>query len=431
MTERKDRSFLDPAWVRSIMEVRLTRRGFLKGAGTGAAAFGLGSLLAACGGGGGGGGGELTIADIYKGEAGDTVNFANWPFYIDQAKDEQGSVYNPSLALFTEKTGITVNYKDVIQANEEFFGRIQPLLEAGDDTGWDVIVITNGATFNALVQNDWVYPLDPGRRPNFDANAADWAKSPFYDPNNEHGMPWQSGLDGLGVNTELVNGPITKLDDLADPDKVGKGMVGMLKYDMLDFTMVNLGIDPQTSGPDDWKAAADWLYHQRDSGTVRQYYGNDYLDELRSGNLSVSMAWSGDVIYSNLWLGYTNLEFLLPEGGGLMWMDNMMIPAGAKNPVGAMEVMDWYYDPKVASMVTEWVFYMSPVPATKELMLQDAQAAEDAGDKGRANKLRATAEDPILYPDAELLSKVRWGTPLKTDEEREAYYNILLPISEG
>jgi spermidine/putrescine transport system substrate-binding protein len=243
-------------------------------------------------------------------------------------------------------------------------------------------------------------------------------------------MPWQSGFDGLGINPKMVNGPVTKLDDLANPDKVGTGTVGMLKYDMLDFVMINLGMDPTTSGEAEWKEAADWLYKQRDSGTVRNYYGNDYLDEIRAGNLSVSMAWSGDIVYSQLWLGY-DLDFILPEGGGLIWMDNMMIPVGAQNPAGALELMDWYYDPKIATMVTEWVVYVSPVSKTKELILKDADKAEEQGYKGYANKLRGTANSPWMYPTEEFLSQVKWGTPLDTDEKREAYYDILLPISQG
>ena len=431
---------IDDRAMKELMRRRLTRRSVLKGAGVGVAGFSLASFLAACGsaddggtGGGGGGTGSqggLDISEIYAGEAGDTVNFANWPFYLDQSKDENGDVYNPSLAAFTEQTGISVNYQDVINSNEEFFGRLRPVLEAGDDTGWDIMVITNGRIFTALAANDWVYPLDPSRRPNFDANAATWARSPFYDPDNAHGMAWQSGITGIGVNPALVNGDVTKLDDLANPDKVGVAQVGMLKYDMPDFVMINLGIDPQTSTPDAWREAASWLQMQKDSGTVRQYYGNDYLDELRAGNLSASMGWSGDVIYSQIWLGY-ELDFVFPEGGALLWIDNMLIPAGAANPIGAMEVMDYFYDPTAATMVTEWVQYMSPIPATKDLMLADADQAEADGDKGRANKLRASADSPYLYPSDEFLAKTSFGRPLETDDEAAEWDSIFLPISQG
>jgi spermidine/putrescine transport system substrate-binding protein len=421
-----------------LMRRRFTRRSMLRGTGMGIAGFSLASFLAACGtadspgtgGGGGQTGGSVDPSDVFAGEAGDTVNFANWPFYLDQAKDENGEVYNPSLSLFQDQSGISVNYQDVINSNEEFFGRLRPLLEAGDDTGWDIIVITNGRVLTALIVNEWVYPLDASKHPNFDANAATWARNPFFDPENAHSLAWQSGITGIGYNPSMVNGEITKLDDLADPNKVGQSSVGMLTYDMPDFVMINLGIDPTTSTPDDWREAAAWLQMQKDTGVVRGYYGNEYLDELRAGNLAAAMGWSGDVIYGKVWLGYEN-EFVFPEGGALLWVDNMLVPVGAQNPVGAMQVMDYYYEPLVATMVTEWVQYMSPVPATQDLMLADADAAEADGDKGRANKLRASAESPYLYPTEEFLSRTSFGRPQTTDEEVEEWDSIFLPISQG
>jgi spermidine/putrescine transport system substrate-binding protein len=431
MSEREDRSMVDPAAMNRVMRNRLTRRTVLKGAGMGVAGFSVASFLAACGGGGGAGGGEeLDPTQVFSGEPGDTLDFANWPFYLDQTKDKDGDVYYPSIRQFQEETGITVNYADVINDNAEFFGKIQPLLAGGDDPGWDIIVITNGRYFNQLVAPGYVYPLDPTKRPNFDANAAGWAKDPFYDPGNKYGMAWQSGVTGIGVNTDLVSAPITKMDDLANPDKVGQASVGMLEGDMPDWVMINLGIDPTTSGPEEWKEAAAWLQMQKDSGVVRGYLGNEYLTDMQNGNLAATMAWSGDVLYSDVWLGLP-LEFVFPEGGALLWIDNMMVPVGAQNPVGAAQIMDFYYDPKVATMVTEWVLYMSPVPATQDLIIKDADEAQEQGYKGYANKLYQTAKSPYLYPDEEFLSQTSFGRDLRTDEEIDEWDSIFLPISQG
>jgi spermidine/putrescine transport system substrate-binding protein len=435
MTERAD-GIVDPGMMQDVMRRRLTRRSVLKGAGTGIAGFSLASFLAACGGdgggtgGGNGGNGGFDVGQIYSGEPGDLVNFANWPAYMDQAKNNEGEVFHPTLRTFTQETGIQVNYEDVINDNAEFFGRLQPLLAAGDDPGWDIIVISNGRYFTTLVANGWVYPLDPDRRPNFDSNAASWAKDPTYDPGNTHGMAWQSGITGIFFNRDLVDGELTKIDDLANPDKVGTSSVGMLEGDMPDWVMINLGIDPTTSGPDEWREAAAWLRMQQESGTVRAYYGNDYLPEMQQGNLNAGMAWSGDVLYSDVWLGIP-VQFVFPEDGALLFIDNMMIPTGAQNPVGAMEVMDFYYDPAVATTLTEWILYMSPVPETQSLIEQDAQRAEDQGFKGYANKLYQTARSPFLYPSDEFLSRTSFGYSNWTQEAAEEWDSIFLPISQG
>ncbi len=424
-----DDRLIAPGAMQEILRKRLTRRGLLKGAGAGVAGFSLAAFLAACG--SDSGGGNVSPKDVFSGEAGDTVQFANWPLYLDQAKDKDGNVYYPSLKQFKDATGIDVNYEATIQSNEEFYGKIQPQLAAGDSTGWDIIVITDGRQFSILTQNQWVYPLDTTKRPNFDAHAADYAVSPSYDAGNKYSMAWQSGITGIGVNTKLVNGEITKMDDLANPDKVGKSSVGMLTGDMPNWVMINLGIDPKTSGPDEWKEAAAWLMKQRDSGTVRQYYDQGYINDLTGGNLSATMAWSGDVLYNRLWVGYDNLEFVFPADGALLWIDNMLIPVGATNPVGAAMVMDWYYDPKIATEVTEWVLYNSPVKGVQELITKDADKAQAQGYKGYANKLYETAKNEFLFPTEAYLARTSFGREITTDDEASEWDNIFLPISQG
>jgi spermidine/putrescine transport system substrate-binding protein len=430
----RDRTRMDDV-MHEGMRRQLTRRGFLRAAGGGAAAVGLGGLLAACGGDSGtAGGGGATSEDpskIFSQPAGDTVHFANWPLYIDKAKDSNGDIIYPSLENFTKDTGIAVDYQDIIQDNASFFGKLQPQLQAGDATGWDIIVITNGEQFTALLVNDWVLPLDTTKRPNFDKYAADFARNPSYDPGNKHSMPWQSGLTGIGVNHDLVNGEVTKLDDLANPNIVGQSSVDMLKGDMPDFVMINLGIDPKTSGPAEWKEAAAWLQKQKDSGTVRQYTDQAYIDDMTAGNTSAFMAWSGDVLYYKLWAAYDNLDFVFPDGGALLWIDNMLIPQGAANPTGALQLMDYVYKPEIATMITEWVLYMSPCGATRELIKKDAAKAESNGDKGLATKLNATADNPFLYPDQQLLSQTSFARDLKTDDERNEFHSIFDPISES
>jgi len=429
MTERDDRPFVDPGRMQEVLRHRLTRRSMMKGAGMGVAGISLASLLAACGGGEGSGGGGANPQEVFAGPPGDKVDFANWPLYIDQTKDNQGNVYYPSLKQFTQSTGIDVNYEAIIQSNEEFFGKIQPQLAAGDDTGWDIIVITNGRQFTVLTANEWVYELDASKRPNFDKNAVSFARDPAYDPGNKYSMAWQSGITGMAYNDKLSE-PITKMDDLGNPDKVGKSSVGMLKSDMPDFVMINLGIDPTTSTPEDWKEAAKWIQWQKDQGTVRQYYDQGYVDDFTAGNLAATMAWSGDVLYYALWAGYSNLHFVFPEDGALLWIDNMLVPVAAKNPAGALEVMDWYYDPKIATEVTEWVLYMSPVEGVQDLIVKDADKAMEQGYKGYANKLYQTAKNEYLFPSQEFLDQTSFGRSLETDDEAEEWNNIFLSITQ-
>ena len=444
MTDRDDRTpqvspEMRSALMRGMTQRRMSRRNMIKYAGMSVGSLSMASILAACGGDGtttpGGGTSAAGGGVDFGAEPGPEINFANWPLYIDTALNKDtDQKYHPSLDMFTADTDIAVNYEVVINDNASFFGELLPSLQAGQDTGWDIIVITNGREFTALTQNGWVTELDPTMRPNFDANAAPYAKSPTFDDGNKYSMAWQSGLTGIGYNTEDVSRPVATLDDLANPDVVGTNSVGMLKADMADVVMINLGIDPQTSTPEQWKEAAAWLQMQKDSGTVRVYYDQGYIDDFVAGNLKATMGWSGDVLYYKIWEEYP-FEFVVPEpgdstpnGGALLWIDNMLIPANSANPQGALQLMDYVYKPEVAQLITEWVAYQSPVAAVQDLIAEHAKKEPDAF---TADALKQMAESTVLWPDAEMESKISFGRDLTTDEEREEWDAIFLPISES
>ena len=428
----RDRKDIDPAFaaslVRGMTQRRVSRRDLIKYGGATVGTLSFASILAACGGDTAPGSGGQTSGEPvdFSAPPGDTINFANWPLYIDSAKDpDTGERIHPSLVSFTDETGIAVNYNDEIQANASFFGELLPQLQAGQDTGRDIIVITNGREFTALTVNGWVTELDPSMRPNFDANAASWAKDPEYDPGNKYSMAWQSGLTGIGYLTEKVSRPPTTMDDLMNPDIVGTSSVGMITGDMPDLVMIHLGIDPVTSGPAEWQEAADWVQMLKDSGTLRKFYDQGYIDDFTAGNLAASMAWSGDVLYYKIWENKP-YEWVVPEGGALLWIDNMMIPANSANPQGAYQLMDYVYQPEIAQLITEWVAYMSPVPAVQDLIAQ--HATEESGEY--ATDLADMAENPLLWPDDALLAQTPFGRNLTTDEEREEWDNIFVPITE-
>jgi spermidine/putrescine transport system substrate-binding protein len=431
MTENRsqpDRE-LSSALLRGLTQRRMSRRNLIKLGGASVGTLSLASILAACGGGDTNvpGAASSGAAVDFGAEPGSTIHFANWPLYIDSAKDAQGNRVHPSLEKFSDETDIEVDYQDVINGNDSFFGKILPQLQAGQDTGWDIIVITNGREFVNLTANGWVTELYPSMRPNFDANAASWAKSPAYDEDNKYSMAWQSGLTGIGYNTEKVNGTITKLDDLMDPDLVGTNSVGMLKQDMPDVVMINLGITPADSGPDEWRAAAEWIQKLKDSGTLRTFYDQGYIDDLNAGNLTATMGWSGDVLYYKIWESYP-YEFVVPDGGALLWIDNMMIPAHSPNPAGAYQLMDFVYKPEIAQLITEWVLYMSPVPAVQDLIAEHAKKEKDPT---TAKALEETADSTLLWPDDALLSKTPFGRELTTEDERSEWDSIFLPLSES
>jgi spermidine/putrescine transport system substrate-binding protein len=411
---------VDPAWVRGALRRRMSRRDLFRYAGAGAGAYSLASILAACGVGGEGGAlsgptaGEEGSAQWWaEQQAGDHINFTNWPAYIDRDFSVEGDASRPSLNAFIQETGIDVTYRADINSVEEFYAAIRPALEAGQDTGHDIIVITNGQELTEMIQLGYLIELDPTRRPNFDANVGPAFKDPAFDPGNRYTMAWQSGMTGIAYNTKFVDEEITTLEQMLNPKYAGH--VGMFNNtaDSQNLAMVELGINPETSTQEDWEQARDFLQQFNDSGVLRGWFDQAYLTGIENEDLWVTMAWSGDILNDKLYFPeYATFEFRALDNGAIVWVDNGCIPNNAANPVGAMMLMDWYYDPQYAAMLTEWNAYVSPVPAGGEVVQADADAAKGA-DK---EVLETIVNSPFVFPTPDLESKLYNYRVLEGDE---------------
>jgi spermidine/putrescine transport system substrate-binding protein len=411
---------LDPALLRGMTMPRISRRAALRGAGL----IGASAFLAACGVEGSGNDKAPQAAGFWESQTkAGVLDFANWPLYMDQEK-VGGKVVYPSLQDFTKETGIKVTYKEVINENEAFLGKITPSLKAGQPTGWDLMVITNGTSLDKLLRQKFLVELDHSKLPNFQKNADPSIKDPSYDPNNKYTIAWQSGLTGLAYNPKLTKRPITSFNDLFDPAFKGKiTMFGDVE-DYPTLVMIGMGIDPVKSTEEDWKRAAEKMKELRPQ--LREYIDNaGEADVLSSGNAWISMAYSGDIFILNN-SGSPDIKFVIPKEGAALWTDNMMIPKGAKHPLDAITYMDYVYRPDVAAKLTAYISYITPVPAAKEQL--QAQAAKAKGEDKET--LDGVISSPLVFPVPADLSKAKRYRTLSVEEE-QVWDRIFQPIIQS
>ncbi len=388
----------------------VTRREFLRRMGYGAAfaAFG-GTLLAACGDDGGatttaaGEGPTTTGAPPASME----LNFANWPFYIDPGGDD--SYFETStLQDFEEATGISVNYIEEINDNNEWFGKVQGPLSAGQDIERDLAVLTDWMAAR-MMRLGWVDEIDKSNVPNA-ANLLPSLQSPGFDPERRFTLPWQSGLTAIGYDPNRTGRELTSINDIFDPAFAGRVTMLTEMRDTLGLVMLALGIDPEQATVEDARKATERIQQAVDDGQIRRFTGNDYGDDLVNGNVWAAFAWSGDVI--QLQLDNPDLQFLVPDEGLMLWSDNMLIPTGAANKANAERFMDYVYDSRVAAKIESWVNFICPVVGAKEAMVE---LGDEIGDE----ELAALADDPLIFPDDEMLAVTHGFKSLDEDEERE------------
>jgi spermidine/putrescine transport system substrate-binding protein len=397
--------------IETRLAAGLTRRRFLQGTTlTGAAAF-----LAACGTSGTGspapeesesaGATESAAAPSAGGasqEPSTELNFANWPLYIDT--DENDDTKHKTLEDFTARYGTVVNYSEVINDNDEFFGTIRPALDGGQDSGWDIVVLTDWMA-GRLIRLGWTEQFDLNNMPNKVANLQDVYKGVDFDPSDDHHAPWQSGMTGLGYDS-AVTGELTSLESFWTDDPRWKGKVTFLTEmrDTIGLTMLRGGKDPSQATEADLDEAIAACQTAVDSGIIRAFTGNEYAEDLVAGNVVLAMAWSGDVIAKQL--EKETLVWQLPDEGGMLWTDNMLIPKGAAHKYTAELMIDFVYDPAIAAQIAAWVNYVTPVKGAKEAIAADSDP-----------DVAALAESPLIFPPDDVLANVKIFKTLTEDEE--------------
>jgi spermidine/putrescine transport system substrate-binding protein len=414
-----------PDLVRGLTQPRLvSRRRVLEMGGLAVLGMGLAVCsIAGTKGAGGSLGGQAwrdQIAKFWvKQKQAGQLNFTNWPLYIDVGKGDD----HPSLDLFTHETGIKVTYREDIQDDASYYGKIAPVLKSGQGIGADIIVITNGFELTNLFERDWLIPLDQTHMSNFYAYSSDLARDPAYDRGNVYTMPWATGITGIGYNRKMTGRDLTSWADLLDP--AFKGKIGMFadNQDLPTSALCAIGVNPETSTEADWRKAAEWLTKQRPS--VRKYYDQSYAGALARGDLVATMAWSGDIFIKQA--DNPDLRFVVPKEGAAVWTDNMCIPLHATHPRDAMIYMDWVYRPKIAAMLADYINYITPVSAVQQIFQKEAAQATKKADKDYYTGL---ATSPLIFPSPADFSRL-YRYPVLTEAQVTVWNGLFEPIYQA
>ena len=332
----------------AIINTKFSRRALVAGAG----ALGGAALLSSCSSGGD------------DAASSGSVRWGNWPLYLDY--DEETQLY-PTLEAFTAATGIAAEYFEDYNDNDEFFGKVQAQLKLKEDIGYDLVTPTDWMAAR-WIRLGYTQKFDKTNIPNA-GNILDTLASPSFDPTRDYSMTWQGIMGGFGWNTEKVPGGVRTLDDLFAPANKGKIVVLSEMRDTIGIILRSRGVDLQTVTEDQFMSAVEFLEQKVSDGWIRGVKGNEYAEDLKSGDAIAVIGWSGDMfILKNDFDG--KFDFAIPESGGTISGDNLVIPytATAEAKASAEKLINWYYDPAIAAEVAAYVNYVTPVKGAQAEM---------------------------------------------------------------
>ena len=375
-----------------------SRRRFIGGSAAAAAALTLGSsFLTACG----SDTGTSSSPNEKGGPASGTLRISNWPLYMADG----------FIAAFQTASGVTVDYKEDFNDNEQWFAKVKEPLSRKRDIGADLVVPT---TFMAvrLHQLGWLNDISDESVPNKENLRPDLIEA-SVDPGRKFSAPYMSGLVGIAYNRAATGRDISTVDDLWDPTFKGQVSLFSDAQDGLGMIMLSQGNTPESPSTEGVQQAIDLVREQNDKGQIRRFTGNDYAEELAAGNIAVAQAYSGDIV--QLQADNPDLQFVVPEAGGTTFVDTMVIPYSTRNQQAAEAWINYVYDRANYAKLVAFVQFVPVLSGmTEELEKIDP----------------AAASNPLINPPQEILDKAKAWAVL-TDEKAQEFNTAYAAVTGG
>jgi putrescine transport system substrate-binding protein len=321
----------------------------------------------------------------------------NWADYIAPS----------TIPGFEARTGIKVVY-DTYDSVE----LLQTKLLTGK-SGYDVVV-TSGGPMQRLIAGGALMKLDRsklGSLANLDPEFLRVVSA--YDPGNEHGLPYLWGTTGVGFNPEQVERALgTRVIDgfaaVFDPAIASKLATCGITWldspnDMFQAAFIYLGLDANSHRPEDRAAAEALLAAARPY--VRYFHSSQYVNDLASGEVCVSVGWSGGLLQARARGAEASVpvevRYVIPKEGAPLWSDFVVVPVDAPHPELAHQFIDYLLEPEVIAAITNAV----------------GQANGNAAALPMVSG--AIRNDPEIYPDAEVRRRLTLDTSWSAEQLRE------------
>jgi putrescine transport system substrate-binding protein len=294
------------------------------------------------------------------------LNIYNWSDYI--AED--------TIKNFEKETGIKVRY-DNFDNNEIVHAK----LVAGK-TGYDIVVpSSNWAKLQA--DGGLLRKLDKAQLSNYKNLDPDiQAQLAKLDPGNQFMVNWLWGFTTVGINVDKVKAALgsTPMPDNAwdlvfKPEYISKLKSCGVSFldsssEVVPAALHYLGKPSFSKNSADYALAANLLKTVRPHVTL--FSSSGYINDMANGSICLALGWSGDVNIAKQRAidGKTGqkIEALIPNTGGLLFFDVMVVPADAEHPGNAHKFINYILRPEVHAAITNKVFYANPNKESKKFI---------------------------------------------------------------
>lgn len=269
----------------------------------------------------------------------ETLTIYNWGDYIDPA----------ILKSFQKETGYRVNY-ETFDSNEAMYTKIK---QGG--THYDV-AIPSEYMVEKMRQDNLLMPLDHDKLTGLQHYNPSFLNEPF-DPNNKYSVPYFWGTLGIVYNDKYVKpGSITSWNDLWQSQYRKQIMLIDSARDIMGMTLASSGQSVNTKNEAELAAAQGKLSSLMPN--VKAIVADEIKTYMAQDEAALAVDYSGDA--AEMMQQNKHLHYVVPEDGGNLWFDNMVIPKTVQNKKAAYAFINYMSRPEVAAQNAEYVGYATP-----------------------------------------------------------------------
>ncbi|MBN8511847.1 MAG: extracellular solute-binding protein [Rickettsiales bacterium] len=296
------------------------------------------------------------------------LNVYIWAEYLPEDLVEQ----------FTSETGIKVNIS-TYDNNESLYSKVKLLKDSKN--GYDVIVPST--YFIAKMKNEGlIQKIDKSKLINFKNIDPSLINKPF-DPKNEFSVPYLWGSTGICYNDKYVKETVDSWESIFNAKYKGKILLMDDVREVFHVALKLLGYSGNETDPEHIKQAYEKL---RDLVPNVKIYNStspklNYINE----EVVIGMNFNGEAYMASL--ENSNIKYIYPKEGAILWMDSLAITTNAQNLDNAYKFIDFLLRPDVAKQVSESLGFATANKAALSLLSKEIR------------------DNPTIYPSKEVQEK--------------------------
>lgn len=291
--------------------------------------------------------GPAAASSASGGKLSGELNVFTWTEYMPQ------SIFDE----FTKETGVKVNVS-TYSSNEDMLAKIK-----GSNEGVYDIVVPTDYMVKMMTDQNLLQKIDKAQMTNL-SNIDSSFLDQYFDKGNEYSVPYLGGVAAVCVNKAKVKDSITSFRQLLDP----KYKSSIVALD--DFRAV-IGAAAKSQGfslstTKDGELAKVKTAMEQLKPNIKVLDSDSPKTSMINGETTLGFMWSAEIALAMQ--ESKDFDIVFPEEGCYVFLDNLCVLKGAKNPANANAFLNYMMKAETGKLVLDEFPYLSPNKAAVALM---------------------------------------------------------------